>query len=97
MKYAIFLNGEYPIIDENYIKIIKDRILICADGGANIAYKYGLTPNYIIGDLDSIDNKILEYYKKENVNMGLKEFSEFEILETDENLIKEVADYLSKL
>ena len=36
-------------------------------------------------------------YKKENVNMGLKEFSEFEILETDENLVKEVADYLSKL
>lgn len=36
-------------------------------------------------------------YRKENVNMGLKEFSEFEILETDENLVKEVADYLSKL
>ena len=36
-------------------------------------------------------------YRKENVNMGLKEFSEFEILETDENLVEEVADYLSKL
>ena len=36
-------------------------------------------------------------YRKENINMGLKEFSEFEILETDENLVKEVADYLSKL
>lgn len=36
-------------------------------------------------------------YRKENVNMGLKEFSEFEILETDENLVREVADYLSKL
>ena len=36
-------------------------------------------------------------YRKENVNMGLKEFSEFEILETDQNLVREVADYLSKL
>ena len=36
-------------------------------------------------------------YRKENINMGLKEFSEFEILETDENLVREVADYLSKL
>jgi hypothetical protein len=84
MKYVVFLNGEYPIIDENYIKIIKDRILICADGGANIAYKYGLTPNYIIGDLDSIDNKILEYYKKENVNMykydSDKDYTDFELV-----------------
>lgn len=36
-------------------------------------------------------------YRKENVNMGLKEFSEFEILETDQNLVREMADYLSKL
>ena len=43
-----------------------------------------------------IKQSIMEY-RKENVNMGLKEFSEFEILETDENLVKEVADYLSKL
>lgn len=36
-------------------------------------------------------------YRKENVNMGLKEFSEFEIVETDENLVREMADYLNKL
>lgn len=36
-------------------------------------------------------------YRKENVNMGLKEFSEFEIVETDENLVREMVDYLKKL
>lgn len=36
-------------------------------------------------------------YKKENVNMGLKEFSEFEILETDERLVREMANYLKKI
>ena len=33
-------------------------------------------------------------YKKENVNMGLKEFSEFEIIETDEKTVREIAEYL---
>ncbi|MDO5089451.1 MAG: copper homeostasis protein CutC [Leptotrichiaceae bacterium] len=33
-------------------------------------------------------------YKKENVNMGLKEFSEFEIIETDMESVKEMSDYL---
>ena len=44
----------------------------------------------------SIKQSSMEY-RKENVNMGLKEFSEFEILETDQNLVREMADYLSKL
>ena len=36
-------------------------------------------------------------YRKEDVNMGLKEFSEFEILETDENLVREISDYLRNI
>ena len=36
-------------------------------------------------------------YKKQDVNMGLKEFNEFEILETGEQLVKEMANYLNKL
>ena len=36
-------------------------------------------------------------YRKENVNMGLKEFSEFEIFETDEDLVREISDYLKNI
>ena len=36
-------------------------------------------------------------YRKENVNMGLKEFSEFEIFKTDENLVREISDYLKNI
>ena len=36
-------------------------------------------------------------YKKENINMGLKGFSEFEILETDEKLVREMVNYLNKI
>ena len=36
-------------------------------------------------------------YKKENVNMGSKEFSEFEILETDENAVREMYEILVRV
>jgi len=38
-------------------------VLICADGGANVAYDIGGVPDYIIGDLDSVDGSILDHYK----------------------------------
>ena len=41
--------------------------------------------------------KSLMEYKKENVNMGLKEFSEFEIIETDEKTVREIAEYLEDI
>ncbi|BBM36061.1 copper homeostasis protein CutC [Pseudoleptotrichia goodfellowii] len=36
-------------------------------------------------------------YKKEDVNMGLKEFSEFEILETDESVVREIYEILVRV
>ena len=35
-------------------------------------------------------------YKKQDINMGTKGFSEFEILETDEKIVQEVSEYLKK-
>ncbi|MFO7445470.1 MAG: thiamine diphosphokinase, partial [Ignavibacteriaceae bacterium] len=40
--------------------------LICADGGANSARKLNLTPDVIIGDLDSITSKNLKYFNKKS-------------------------------
>jgi thiamine pyrophosphokinase len=37
-------------------------IIICADGGAEFAYRLGITPDYLIGDFDSVDEKVLEYF-----------------------------------
>jgi len=69
MKVCILLNGEikdYSIISK-YIKNEKYDYIICADGGANHLYNMGIIPNYIIGDLDSIDKDVINYYKKQNV------------------------------
>ncbi len=46
--------------------------LICADGGANTAYKLKLKPDIIIGDLDSISAQVLKYFKYDTKVLRIK-------------------------
>jgi len=63
-KITIIANGKMNNADF-YQEYVKDSdIIICADGGANNAYKMNIIPDYIIGDLDSIDESIEAYFKK---------------------------------
>jgi thiamine pyrophosphokinase len=65
------MKNKIIIIANGYIKnpkfhkdLLKDAdIIICADGGANNAKKIGVTPNYIIGDLDSASKSSIELFK----------------------------------
>ncbi len=43
--------------------------LVCADGGANSAYKLRLVPRIIIGDLDSINEPVMEYFRRTGVKI----------------------------
>ena len=36
------------------------HLLICADGGANIAHRWGVRPDLVIGDLDSIHRTVIK-------------------------------------
>lgn len=70
MKNCIILaNGKSP--SKNVISYFIDNkhfTLFCADGGANTAWKLGLIPNHIIGDLDSINDSTLSFYQgKSNI------------------------------
>ena len=69
MKICIVLNGE--IKDFNKTKEIIENenydSIICADGGSNHLYKMGINPDYIIGDLDSANLDIINYYKEKKV------------------------------
>jgi len=69
MKLLIISNGD--IKDYNfYEKLLKDvDMIICADGGANHAYRMKLKPHLIVGDLDSIEEEVLEFYEKEGVRI----------------------------
>lgn len=70
MKIAyMFFNGKLlgnKMFYKNFIKNHKGDIY-CADGGANITYSLGLNPLEIWGDLDSIQEDILKYYKEKSI------------------------------
>ena len=62
-KIAIIANG-YIKNPKFHKDLLKDAdIIICADGGVNNAKKIGVTPNYIIGDLDSASKSSIELFK----------------------------------
>jgi len=71
MKSAIVYCNGSPIKKSLYQKIKSkyDADLICADGGTNSAFKIGELPKFIIGDLDSVNQEVLKYYKSKNVKV----------------------------
>ncbi|WP_352419964.1 thiamine diphosphokinase [Proteiniborus sp.] len=72
MKALIISNGNLNDIDIDYYFQNAD-IVICADGGARHLFSENLTPDFIIGDLDSLDLEILNRFKR--VGVGLQKHS----------------------
>ena len=46
------------------LKFGRDDLIICADGGYNIAVLLGITPNIVIGDMDSVKGAVPNNIKK---------------------------------
>lgn len=72
-KCIIIANGKSPtnkVVDYFYKKSF--NTIICADGGANSAKKLGIIPDYIIGDLDSIDKSVLKYFHNKSRIIQIK-------------------------
>ncbi|MGL5757170.1 MAG: thiamine diphosphokinase [Paraclostridium sp.] len=69
MKACILLNGK--VKDSEFVKKTIDdnnyEYIICADGGAKHLYDLKIAPDYILGDLDSLEKPIIDYYKKKGV------------------------------
>lgn len=60
----ICLSGELRGDYDYYRNLIKNAPVYCADGGANLIYKMGLTPVEIWGDMDSIETQVLDEFKE---------------------------------
>jgi len=72
-KCMIIANGNAPLkktVDYFYQKGY--NTVICADGGANSAKKIGVIPDYIIGDLDSVEKSVLKFYKNKTKVIKIK-------------------------
>ncbi len=82
LNCLILCNGD---IDKKFLlKFLKSNpkaILISADGASNILRKYKLTPDYIVGDFDSIKFSVLSYYKRAGVTIKKKSEQEHTDLE----------------
>lgn len=64
----ILANGQPPKKSEiAFLRKAGYDKLICADGGANSAYKLGLIPDYIIGDLDSANPEVIAHYTGKSI------------------------------
>ncbi|MFQ5799041.1 MAG: thiamine diphosphokinase [Bacteroidota bacterium] len=63
-KALVICNGE--LLQGPRLRALAEDadIIACADGGANQAKKYGIFPDMIVGDLDSIEKKAKNYFRK---------------------------------
>ena len=70
-RIIIFANGEIPRLENARFLLQADDYIICADGGARHALELGLTPNLVIGDMDSIDKQQWQKLKDAGVPIEL--------------------------
>ena len=54
LRILIFANGELPDLEAARQLLTPEDLVICADGGSRHALALGLTPDALLGDLDSI-------------------------------------------
>lgn len=67
MKKACIITGgmlkEEFLAD--YVEKHPQELLIVVDGALEVTHRLGLRPDYIVGDFDTVDTSLLEYYEKE--------------------------------
>ena len=56
MRAVILANGEIQNYEALKPYLKKDDYVICADGGLRHAEKLGLSPNLVMGDMDSVSS-----------------------------------------
>ena len=66
MKAVIIGGGTPPSKKLLEQELADAKVLICADGGGNCLHKYKIVPEYLLGDFDSIDKEVLEFFIDSN-------------------------------
>ena len=68
MEKVVIVSGG-AIEDEfarEYIEKIVPDTLVAADSGLQFFFRAGITPDYVIGDFDSVDETVLQFFKKKD-------------------------------
>ncbi|MGD9824434.1 thiamine diphosphokinase [Desulfobacter sp.] len=69
MKTVIVANGTLSETDGLLSRIQHADMVIAADGGAVHLHRMGIVPRIIIGDLDSIPENVLSFFKEKQVKI----------------------------
>ena len=68
-RAIIFANGQMESLPAAIRAILPSDFIIAADGGASHCQAFGITPNIIIGDLDSLHQAQLSTYRSAGVEI----------------------------
>jgi len=69
MKHVLIVaNGEHPGPPQHWNRIKRAKPLICTDGAANWLVEKNITPDIIIGDMDSLDKEIKGRLEQESIH-----------------------------
>ena len=83
MKVIIISGGKPPSKELLMQEVKKDTFIIAADSGADCLYEYNIMPDLLLGDFDSINKNILDYFKKSNCTIDIypteKDYTDTEI------------------
>ena len=71
MRYIIVTGGPLPDDAADLIRSLseetEDKVLIACDGGCDILARHNIVPDLVVGDMDSISDKGLEFIKSNDV------------------------------
>ena len=82
--FVILANGDFPS-HKVPLQILQDAgTIICCDGSVNNLVKNGMEPNYILGDMDSIDNSLKNKFKEQVI----------ELLTQDQNDLRKAIEWV---
>jgi len=70
-RIIIFANGDLPDPNQARDLLRADDFIICADGGTRHALVLGVTPNLVLGDMDSIQTNQWQELERSGVSIEL--------------------------
>lgn len=69
MKWVILAGGEYSDVMVFTSEVEPGDKIIAVDSGANFAFRARIQPDYLVGDMDSIDPQVLDYMRARGVDI----------------------------
>ena len=75
---TLVLNGQFPLNKEHITFIKGSTNLIASDGSLNNLIKNKIIPQYVIGDMDSVEKNLIEKYNIESTKIKDQSKTDFE-------------------